>query len=465
MIRPALLLLLACATRPASPLRVSDDPVATTQGMARGVHRSGVTSYLGIPYAQAERWSLPVEGPAWTGVRRFHTLGPACPQEGQRRMTEDCLFLNVFVPKGTSVGAQRPVLVWIHGGGFRAGQGGESVGRLAQEGLVVVSFNYRLGLLGFRDWAGWTEHDPRNFGQADMVAALRWVHANIAAFGGDPGNVTIGGHSGGGMGVQLMMVDPRARGLFHRAISHAGYGTWPFPRAQNPSAEARASLHIEPLEADARPRELVARVPHFHLPVIGGSDLPEQPAAVFEAGRQAPVPYMAGANSYDGNGTIDGAGYGVAGMMSRYGHDPAVRAAYARDFAVSDHQAMARLFGDMRYVYASWRTVRAMEPLDQPGYLFYYDARSPGAPGAGHGAQYDELLGPGPFALREAWVAFATTGVPAAEGLPPWPAHTAEAPTWMVFSPQAEPVQGKLADRMGVISGLRFPGPEEPKVP
>lgn len=439
-------LLTACTRAPV--------PVPTTQGLAEGVVSDGVVSFLGIEYARAKRWALPEPGPSWEGVRRFDRLGPACPQSGQTTMVEDCLFLNVFAPDAPPT--PRPVLVWIHGGGLRAGQGGTDVGRLAREGLVVVSFNYRLGLLGFRDWPGWSEQDPRNFGQADMVAALRWVQANIAAFGGDPNQVTVAGHSAGGMGVQLMMVDPRARGLFHRAIAHAGYGTWPFPRAGHPSAEARAGL--EPLETTASPETLVARVRHFHLPYVGGSDLREQPSATFLTGGQAPVPYLAGANSYDGHGTVDGAGIGVSGMRDRYGANPSVRRAYADDFAVSDEQAMARLFGDMRYVFASWVTVGAMEGIGQPGYLFYYDAPSPGLPGASHGAQYGAVFGSRPFALREAWVAFAKTGSPNPSGGTAWSPYTSADPTWRVFSPEPRTVVGAQEDKMQVIAGLTFPG-------
>ncbi|MEO0606413.1 MAG: carboxylesterase family protein, partial [Myxococcota bacterium] len=292
------IVLVSCTARAPSA-----EPVRVTEGLAHGVTKRGITSWLGLEYARAERWRLPTAGPSWDGVRTLDTPGPACPQPGQAVMVEDCLFLNVFAPEGPTA-VRKPVLVWIHGGGFRNGEGGVAMGQLVRQGIVVVTFNYRLGLLGFRDWPGWGPEDPRNFGQADMVAALQWVSANIAAFGGDPDNVTIAGHSAGGMGVQLMMVDPRARGLFHRAIAHAGYGTWPFPRAMNPSEEARASLRIAPLEHDATAAELVARVKHYHLPVRGGADLPEQPVDAFEAGRQAPVPYLAGANSYDGHDTI-----------------------------------------------------------------------------------------------------------------------------------------------------------------
>jgi len=292
--------LLAVALTACSSGSLPDGQVKTTQGVAQGVTSDGLTQYLGIEYASAERWKLPKKGPSWEGVKTFDTFGPACPQEGQAVMVEDCLFLNAFTPEETKSDDKLPVMVWFHGGGFRAGEGGDGPKNFAREGIIVVTFNYRLGLLGFRDWPGWSEKDTRNFGQADMVKALEWVNENIGGIGGDTENITIAGHSAGGMGVQLMMVDPRAKGLFVRAISHAGYGAWPFPEAYNPSDEERARIRYGALEIEARPEALVAKVPYFHLPYIGGSDLPRQPVEVFKSGDQAAVPYMAGANSYDG---------------------------------------------------------------------------------------------------------------------------------------------------------------------
>jgi para-nitrobenzyl esterase len=257
-------LITACTSLP-----LPEGQVNTTQGVGQGVSAEGISSFLGIQYARAKRWQLPEDGPSWDGVKTLNTLGSACPQDRQTSMVEDCLFLNVFAPNGSAPGARLPVLVWFHGGGFRAGQGGTGPKVLALEGVVVVTFNYRLGVLGFRDWLGWSEADPRNFGQADMVKALQWVKANIAGFGGDKNNVTIGGHSAGGMAIQLMMVDPRARGLFQRAFSDAGYATWPFPKAANPTAEQRLVMRYGKLDLDATLAELVAQTPYFHLPYVG----------------------------------------------------------------------------------------------------------------------------------------------------------------------------------------------------
>lgn len=360
-----------------------------------------ITSHLGIDYATAKRWELPEVNSAWTERGDF---GPACPQRGQTIMTEDCLFLNVFAPVTTET--RLPVLIWIHGGGFIAGQGGDGPKPLARDGVVVVTFNYRLGKLGFHDWAGWDEDDPRNFGQADMAAALDWVQANIEGFGGDPDNVTLAGHSAGGMGVQLMMVDPRAKGKFARAWSHAGYGSWPLPEAYNPSPAERARIRYAALETDRSPDALVADVTAFHLPFIDAPYLKAAPFAAFISGKAASVPYVAGANSYDGAGTLQGAGFTPEGFLSEV-DSPELRLAYAEDFAVSNTQAVQRIFGDLRYFLSSIETADAAD-----GWLFYYDERREGEVGAGHGQQYDRLFDSDDFAMRQALLAFIQSGEP-----------------------------------------------------
>ncbi len=248
-----LLLALAACTRPITPPATPDPasrrspPAGEIVGFvgARGSH-----AYLGIPYAEPPvgglRWRAPVPARRWRGVREALRAGPACPQHGSRLNglpipadavggDEDCLYLNVYarrrgpeeVPRGDG---RRPVLVWIHGGGNVIGQGASYDGGFlaASQDVVVVTFNYRLGPLGWfrhaalRGHATSLEDRSGNFGLLDMVRALEWVRENIAAFGGDPGNVTIFGESAGGRDVLALLRVPRARGLFHRAISQSG---------------------------------------------------------------------------------------------------------------------------------------------------------------------------------------------------------------------------------------------------
>lgn len=360
-------------------------------------------SHLGIEYATAQRWELPVVNTDWKNAAPFDTMAPACPQDGQAVMIEDCLFLNVFA---SSTAKRAPVLVWFHGGGFRAGFGGDGPKTFVDDGIVVVTFNYRLGKLGFHDWAGWDENDPRNFGQADMVAALDWVQKNIAEFGGDPKDVTLAGHSAGGMGVQLMLTDTRANGKYARAWSHAGYGSWPVPKAYNPSPEERARIRFGALETARSATEIVAQTPFFHLPYIDAPYLREQPSALWKTRRIADVPVVAGWNSYDGAGTLGGAGFSVQDFIKRV-DSPKIRAAYASDFAISDTQAAQRIFGDMRYGVSSLELSNRAE-----GWSFYYDNKESGAPGAYHGQQYEGLFNGMPSDFRNALLQFIQTGSP-----------------------------------------------------
>ena len=420
------LLLSACAS-PASKPAIQPDTTAA------------VVRTLGIPYAAAERWEVSAPNPGWRDAAPFDAMGPACPQKGQAVMTEDCLFLNVFAPEGAD---GLPVLVWIHGGGFVMGEGGEGPATFADDGVVGVSFNYRLGKLGFHDWAGWDESDPRNFGASDMVSALEWVRGNIAAFGGDPDRVTILGHSAGGMGVQLMMVDSRADGLFAQAVAHSGYAAWPFPEALNPTPEQRARMRIRALRTDAPPQTLVEEVSRFHLPYRGGSDLTAQPLELFRAGRSGTVPYLAGANTHDGLGTLEGAGFDAVGFLDQYEGKDLLTRAYS-EFGTAQLRA-EKQFGDMRYVYSSRETARAHRG---PSALFLLDG--PGH-GRNHVEHYDELFGDGPSAYRDMLLRFIQDGeLPDGAG-------------WTVIDPgNAPPRQGAAAldARLDLFEGLYFPEP------
>lgn len=454
-----MLILLILAVSGCAMTRPSPTRIVTTQGIAEGdVASDGSTAFRGIEYARAGRWQLPTDGPTWSGVKRFDAFGPACPQAGQEATVEDCLFLNVFAPADRAARGKLPVVVWIHGGGFVGGKGGDDPLGFSKRGVIVVTFNYRLGELGFHDWPGWDASKPRNFAQADMVKALQWVNVNAAQFGGDPANITIVGHSAGGMGVQLMMVDPRARGLFQRAIADAGYATWPLPQAAIPSDEERTRIRYGALETEVSALEWISRKPGFHLPIVGGSDLPRSPIAMFRSGDQAKVPYMSGANSYDGFGIIKSAGWTTATYLPAYRDNPKVRAAYATDFAVSDDQAAARMFGDMRYLFASWATARAMTAVNQPGYLFYFRRASEGMPGATHGDHYGHADDPASVALMSYYLSFAKVGMPQVEGQPRWRPYTEGSPVWMVVDREPEATMAAMDEKMGVLRTLEFPG-------
>ena len=230
-------------------------PVATAEGPVEGFVKDGVTRFLGIPYAKPPvgnlRWMPPQPVAKWTAVRQATKFGPTCAQvttlgvfAGPPNSNEDCLYLNVFTG---DTKARRPVLVWIHGGGYFDGASNDyDAAKLVTRGkLVVVTFNYRLNLFGFMahpviDAEG---HRFGNYGIMDMQAVLQWVKRNAAAFGGDPGNVTVGGQSAGAGASTALVVSPGSKGLLHRAIFQSG-GYTPFA-AKSTAEEGEVVSDVE----------------------------------------------------------------------------------------------------------------------------------------------------------------------------------------------------------------------------
>ncbi|MFF7329927.1 carboxylesterase family protein [Streptomyces sp. NPDC008150] len=367
------------------------DPVQTEAGLVRGVpgRDGGVTVFRGIPYAAppvgALRWRPPRPAEPWPGVRAADRFGPMCPQAPGPEtaalglpMSEDCLYLNVWTATGTGTtpgtdaapvsdvathdDAPRPVLVWIYGGGFRVGTGADpryDGENLARRGVVVVTFNYRLGALGFLATPGLGDESEDgasgNYGLLDCVAVLRWVRDNIARFGGDPGRVTIAGQSAGAGAVNFLAMSPLARGLFHRAVaqSHARYSRDPelrylatsyrtladAERAGTRYAAERGAPTVEELRALPW-QQLVegdtsdvdtdvdtggpAKPPLFR-PVVDGRVLPAGYDETYAKGLQNDVWYLAG-NNLDESGAVPEstfAGYRAAGSgASRPGAPP-----------------------------------------------------------------------------------------------------------------------------------------------
>ena len=237
----------ACALGAPPILAVLPAPVAdTAAGRVRGATEAGIHVFRGVPYAAttagANRFQPPLPPSPWSGVRNADRFGPRCPQVAPpptgafaswtepSDQSEDCLVLNVWTP-GLRDGRKRPVMVWVHGGGFSVGSGATNVNdghRLSALGdVVVVTVNHRLNLFGYLyldQLGGAADRGTANLGQLDLVAALRWVRDNIAGFGGDPGNVMVFGESGGGSKVAALLAMPSAAGLFHRAALQSGFG-------------------------------------------------------------------------------------------------------------------------------------------------------------------------------------------------------------------------------------------------
>jgi para-nitrobenzyl esterase len=292
-----------------------------------GMHQINV--FRGIPYAApplaGNRWREPQRLASWAGVREAKQFGPRCMQMEvhgmrfrSRSMSEDCLYLNVWMPGATQTD-KLPVLVYFHGGGFAVGDGSEpryDGAHLASHGMIVVTVNYRLGAFGFmmhpdasRDS---TTGAAGNYGLLDQQAALRWVRENIERFGGDAKRVTIGGETSGAMAVSAHMAAPSSRGLFARAIGESGgafapNGFWRREKAQRVAQAFATRLGADSLDTmRAMSAETVQAAmgtqkepAPFFWPSVDGQFLTDSPAAVFEAGGQAPVPLLVGSNSQE----------------------------------------------------------------------------------------------------------------------------------------------------------------------
>ena len=331
----ALLVISAMLIVPLALFAASAPQVKTKSGVVEGKEDGAVRAFLGIPYAVPPvgdlRWKPPVTAAKWTGVRKATDFGPHCLQGNvfgdmtfrDPAGSEDCLSLNVWVP-AKPPSAKLPVMVWIYGGGFVAGSTSETRQdgtNLAQQGVVVVSMNYRLGIFGFfvhPELAKESGHNAAgNYGLLDQVAALHWVHNNIAAFGGDPENVTIFGESAGSFSVSAQMASPLAKGLFQKAIGESGgafySGGLSFEtrsvREEKDVQAVSAKLGVSKL-ADLRALPAEKLLDPFIPPQSRGFDfgpdvdgyfLPEPVPAIFAAGKQNDVPLLAGWNHDEGS--------------------------------------------------------------------------------------------------------------------------------------------------------------------
>ncbi|MEN3745938.1 carboxylesterase family protein [Sphingomonas sp. HF-S3] len=456
MIRSLIVLMALGATLPAAAQEVPTDT-----GQVRGRADGAVTVFKGLPYAApptgALRWRRPQAPTRWNGVREAVTFGADCLQNmlpgmagSGRPMSEDCLYLNIWMPKPVA-GATLPVMVWIHGGGFVSGSSAlpETDGaRLAGRGVVLVSFNYRLGRLGFFAHPALSaERDggpTGNWGLMDQIAALAWVRRNIAAFGGDPANVTIFGESSGGESVARLMASPEAKGLFAKAITASGGGrdTWP-TLAQ---AEAKGSAFANGADAAAL-RALPASAvlggitmmnkeeDRYSGPITDGAIVPANADQLFAAGKQVAIPYIVGGND-DELSFVPAAflpmlnGPVLATLAS--GAD-AVKAAYGSPQAADRHVAGDVLFAEPALALAT-RHARSGAPTWLYRFGYVAAAKRKADAGAGHATdvifQFDNLAkdDPAPMPddlaaadlLARYWTNFAKTGDPNGAGLPVW---------------------------------------------
>ena len=444
----------------AAPLETSAkaSTVQTLSGPVAGYIDGGVYIYKGIPYAKAARF-MPAEDPdPWTEVRASRAYGPTCPQD--KRMgwyddnqafamhwddgfpDEDCLRVNVWTA-GIKDGGKRPVMVWLHGGGFRAGSGQEQIGydgtNLARDhGVVVVSLNHRLNALGFLDLSAYGAKYAHsgNLGMMDLVKALQWVRDNIAQFGGDPANVTIFGQSGGGGKVSTLMAMPSAKGLFNKAIVQSGsitqlmdpkysrrigaktvealhlnpsriseIETVPYEQLLAAYNAAIAAVREEAQQAGEFPENILNAILFGQVPVVDGEIIPAQPASNDALALSKDIPVIIGTTYHE---------------FTRDREDP--------------------IFLPLAQQQAADRSAAGCAPV----YLYQFTWESPvldGALGSTHCMEipfvfdnvvlHRTLTGGGAEAaelghrISRAWTNFAKTGVPSADGLPEWEPYPA----------------------------------------
>jgi len=468
----------------------------TRSGAVRGVTLNAETHlcvFRGIPYAAppvgALRWRPPQPVAPWDGVRECTEFGAPAPQKantnGGDPGSEDCLFLNVWTRRVGEPQAKLPVMVWIHGGGLNKGSGHKEMyegSGFAQRAVVLVTINYRLGALGFLAHPGLSAESDHgvsgNYGFLDQIAALKWVHDNIAAFGGDPDNVTIFGESAGGTSVSVLCASALAKGLFHRAILQSpwmfGYTTklaepnfvrLKKPVAGTPSAEelgvtwaakytgksgaaAIRQLRQLPLE------ELLAKTAYYRTrATIDGWLLPNHPTLVFAAGQQADVPTMIGTTSDEGNYFLAWIKLAdrteFANKLRDFYSDAAeeLAKAFPSSNAKELRQASSRFVTDSWFVQPSRQMLQGMDTVKSPAFQYEFARPSRAFPalGAPHAIELryvfntlkdrenrpkDQVLAD---TVTDCWVRFAKTGNPNGGSLSRWPEYRNDTGEYIQF--------------------------------
>ncbi len=497
--------------------------VTAPAGAMVGKSEGTLHVFKGIPYAVpplgALRWKPPAELPHWDGVRKTTEFGPACMQpvsqvqtvytDDPGPMSEDCLTLNIWAPADAR---NAPVLFWIHGGAFLGGSSRESLydgTKLAQQGVVVVTINYRLGVLGWLAHPELSAESPLgvsgNYGLLDQIEALKWVKRNIAAFGGDPDNVTIDGQSAGGLSVVYLLASPPARGLFAKAIAQSSYmittpelkqAKYGLPSAEDSGvalAKAVNAPNIAALRAmDATALVAGAAAAKFGpFGVVDGKILPAQLVDVFDRGEQARVPVMAGFTSGEIRSLrmlapVAPASAAEYENIIRYRYReyaPAFLKLYPSSHMQESIWAATR---DMLYGWTAERLVRSQAMIHVPSYLYLFDHGYPAADDANMRAFHASEL-PYEFGTMDRtppnwpkipataeetklsdaivgyWTSFARTGKPQAAGEPAWPTF-APAMSYMAFKKSPEPSEkvfpGMFGFNEAVVCRRRASGTE-----
>jgi para-nitrobenzyl esterase len=467
-----LVTLVAWATAAVSASVLAPPLVDTASGRIAGTQVQEISVFKGLPYAAPPvgslRWRAPEPAVTWAGTRDASKVGNACPQKRGLSLEgggdpgildEDCLNLNVFTPRVEQT-ARLPVMVWLHGGALIFGAGGLPLYDgtvLARQGVVVVTLNYRLGPLGFFVHPAIERESPGgavNFGLLDQIAALEWVKHNIAAFGGDPDNVTLFGQSAGAQSVLALMSSPLSRDLIQRAIVQSAYGLPAHPRNKARETGIRVASALGLPGADASAAQLRA-VPAERLAALEGNDLslspgfivgdkvvPVTPVEAFRTGRQAMIPLLIGSNSDE---TSVAVAFGVqpAQLIKKLGVGGVLLRPLYSD--VKDDAELGRQVVRDTLFTAFARRIAVLHAGKAPVWRYYFD-RVPDAvrdtrPGVPHGGEVAPIFGTADLcactgaivtdgdraaaqAMAARWVSFARNGRPDVVGLPTWPADT-----------------------------------------
>ncbi len=495
----------------------SSDEVRIDAGSLKGTITGRIVAFKGVPFAAPpigpNRWRAPQGVTPWKGIRSAASYSSDCaqlpfPSDAAplgTKPSEDCLYLNVWAPTARA-STKLPVMVWIYGGGFVNGGSSPAVydgSHFAEGGVVFVSFNYRVGRFGFFAHPALTKEDPNallgNYALLDQIAALQWVRKNVASFGGDPANVTLFGESAGGISVLDLMTSPFSRGLFEKAIVESGGGRNDILTLKSlhdgegagvafaekagikgEDAAALAALRALPFEKVVAGLNMMTMgTPTYAGPMLDGKILTETPEQAFAGGREAKIPFMAGANSADiGFAFVKN----MDELFARFGPNAArARAAYNPENSPALGVVAPQVAMDQMMVEPARFIVRALAAAGAPAYeyRFSYVADSmrtkwKGAPHASEipfvfdtvAARYGkDLTAPDERIAKAAnayWIAFAKTGDPNGEGLPNWPKYSAQDDQLLNFTnagPVAQPDPWK--ERLD-LTEASAPKPVEP---